>query len=113
MYIFEAQFNLKPDAVAEEMLRLFNELAVPIFRKIPGLISMSIYKYSVAGDNPPEWEYAWVEVWESKEAHGKAIGKYIGDVKNSELAKTGYYDKFLPMMEKYSMAFATPIASSK
>jgi hypothetical protein len=65
---------------------------VPIYRKIPGLRFNAFYKYSSAGDKPPEWDYVYVEVWDSKEAHDKAMGKYIGLGTESELAKTGYYE---------------------
>lgn len=113
MHIFEMQFKLKSQADEDEGLRLFKELAVPVFRKIPGLISVDFYKYSKVGEIPLEWDYVYVEVWESEEAHKKAEGKYIGIGTDSELAKTGYYDKAMPMMEKFAMAFATSIVSSK
>lgn len=113
MYIFELQYKLKPDADVGEGLRLYNDIAVPIYRKIPGLRFNAFYKYSSAGDKPPEWDYVYVEVWDSKEAHDKAMGKYIGLGTESELAKTGYYEKVMPMIEKSSMAFATLMASSK
>ena len=113
MYIFEFQHKLKSQADADEGIRLFKELAAPVFRKVPGLISVDIYKYSGVGSNPPEWDYVYVEVWESKEAHANARGKYIGMGTDSELARTGYYDKVMPMIEKSAMAFATPVVSSK
>ena len=113
MRIFELQYKLKSGADIEELLSLFNEIAVPIYRKIPGLISATIHKYSSAAGNPVEWDYVFVEVWESEEAHRAAVGKYIGINTGSELERTGYYDKVMPSIEKYSMAIATPIASSK
>jgi len=113
MHIFELQYKLKPDADVDEGLRLFNELAAPVFRKIPGLISVDVYKYEGVGDNTPEWDYVYIEVWESLEAHFNAMGKYIGVDSESELAKTGYYDQVLPTFAKYRMARALPIASIK
>lgn len=113
MYIFEMQYKLKPDADIDEGLRLYNEVAVPIYRKIPGLRFTAHYKYSGTGGEPPEWDRVYLEVWESKEAHDKAIGKYIGRTTPSELTKTGYYDKVMPMIGKYSNAFGTLLASSE
>jgi cobalamin biosynthesis Mg chelatase CobN len=113
MYVFELQYKVRSQADADEGIRLFKELAVPVFRCIPGLMSVDIYKYSKAGGNPPEWDYVYVEVWESKEAHANAMGRYIGVGTDSELARTGYYDKIMPMIEKSAMAFATPVVSSK
>ena len=113
MHIFELQFTVKPGIDDDEGIRLFNELAVPILRKIPGLISVGIYEYSPAGDNIPVWDYVYIEVWESEEAHASAMGKYIGVGSDSELAKTGYYDKIMPTIEKSSMARATLLASSE
>ena len=111
MYIFEYQYKVRSQADVDEGTRLFKELAVPVFRKVPGLISVDIYKYSGVGDNPPEWDYVYVEVWESKEAHDNA-NKDTG-FRDSELARTGYYDKIWPMIEKSAMAYATPFVSSK
>ena len=114
MWIFEAQFKLKPDADADEMMRLFKELAVPIYRKIPGCISASILKYTSDFGIPPEWDYAFIDVWESKEANEKAVKDgYIGLESNSQLARTGFYEKLQAMAEKSSMAFAEQVASSK
>ena len=111
MYIFEFQYKVRSQADVDEGTRLFKELAVPVFRKVPGLISVDIYKYSGAGNKLPEWDYVYVEVWESKEAHDKQ-GKYTG-FSDSELSRTGYYDKVMPMIEKSASAFATPVVSSK
>ena len=105
MFIYELQFTLKPDAKPEELLRLFNDVAAPRFRKIPGLTSVTIVKYTPAGSKPPGWEYAYVEVWESKEAH---------DSHSRDQAETAeLYAKFGAMVDKRSGAFATPVASTK
>jgi hypothetical protein len=114
MWIFEAQFKLKPDADAGEMLRLFEELAVPIYRKTPGCISAEIFKYTADFGIPPRWDYAFVDVWESKEANEKAVRDgYIGMESNSQLAKTGFYQKLQAMTEESSMGFAELVASTK
>ena len=113
MYIFEMQYKLKSDADVDEGRRLYNEVAAPIHRKIPGLRFTAHYEYSGTGDKPPEWDYVYLEVWESKEAHDKAMGKYIGRGTSGELAKKGYYEKVMPMVEKYSSAFGTLVASSE
>ena len=112
MYIFEMQFKLKSQADEDEGIRLFKELAVPILRKIQGLISVDFYKYSKVGENPLEWDYVYVEVWESEEAHRKA-DKYIGVGNGSEMDKTGYFEKAFSIVEKFISSFATQIASIK
>ena len=113
MRIYEAQFKLKPSANEDELLSQFNEVWVPLYRKIPGCISANIFKYSRAGDSGPEWDYAFVEVWESEEAHKKALSdKYIGS-QDSELGRTGAYDKIRAMMDKLSTANAALVASSE
>jgi quinol monooxygenase YgiN len=114
MWIFEAQFKLKPEADPAEMVKLFQQLAVPIYRKIPGCISANIFKYTTDFNIPSQWDYVFVDVWESKEANEKAVSDgYIGLESNSELAKTGFYQKLGAMAEKSSMQFAELIASSE
>ena len=105
MFIYELQFTLKPGTKPDELLRLFNDVAAPRFRKIPGLTSVTIVKYMPAGNKPPEWEYAYVEVWESREAHDSQAR---GQAETAEL-----YAKFGAMVDKRSGAFATPVASTK
>ena len=45
MFIYELQFTLKPGTKPDELLRLFNDVAAPRFRKIPGLTSVTIVKH--------------------------------------------------------------------
>jgi quinol monooxygenase YgiN len=114
MEIYESQFKLKPGVDNDEGIRLFKELAVPIYRKIPGCISATIFRYMPIGDTTPEWDGAFVEVWESKEAHDKALSdRYIGSGEDNELAKTGFYAKVGQMIEKSSDALAIPVASTR
>jgi len=42
MVINEFRYKLKPGADVDELLRLFNELALPVYSKIPGFISMGV-----------------------------------------------------------------------
>ena len=110
--IFEFQFKLKPNVCENEMLNLFNEAALPILRKIPGLISVYVIKYTATGlsGGTPEWDYVWIEVWESDEAHRKAWSdKYMGE--DSQLAQTGFYEAF-ESIEKAQSSLGTLIASS-
>jgi len=96
MQIFEFQFKLKPDADENEMLRLFKELAFPIYHQIPGCLSLNLVKYTATtlSGGTPEWDCAFVEVWESDETHRRALSdKYIG-LEDSQLANTGFYCKF-------------------
>ena len=113
MYIVELQYNVKPGADIDEGLRLYKEVALSIYRKTPGLRFNAIYKYESIGSESPEWDYVYLEVWESKEAHDKALGVYIGRGTNSELARTGYYEKILPMIGESSIVAATLLASSE
>ena len=113
MYIFEAQFKLKPDVDADEMFLLFSDLAVPIYRKIPGCISVNLLKYTGIDNRPPECDYAFIEVWESKEANGKAMSDRYIATEDSQLAQTGVYEEFRAMVDKTSMANATPVVSSQ
>jgi len=115
MCIVEVQFNLRPDTDAGEMARLFDELAVPIYRKIPGCISANVYKYEAIGDNrSPEYDYAFIEVWESKEANMKALSdKYIG-FDGSQLQNTGFYNKLGALVTGIEIAArALPLGSGK
>ncbi len=114
MEIYEYQYKLKPGADRNEGLRIFNELAVPIYRKIPGCISAIVFEYKpIPGPNPIKYDYVFFEVWESKEAHEKAFSdKYIGIGEDSELAKTGFYEKIGQMIEEYSHALGTSLAST-
>jgi quinol monooxygenase YgiN len=114
MCIIDFQFNLKSDVDANELSRLFDELAVPIYRKIPGCISANIYRLDPLGEmKPSEYSYAFIEVWEDTEANIKALNdRYIG-LGDSELKRTGFYDRFGEMIEEACAARAKPIASGK
>ena len=72
----------------------------------------AVYKYSSFDAEAPDWDYVYLEVWDSKEAHDKAFGTYIGQGTDSELAKTGYYEKIWPMIGENSMKAATELSSS-
>ena len=114
MEIYEEQFKLKPDADPDEGVRLFYELAVPIYRKIPGCVSATVFEYKPISPNPIEYDGVFVEVWESKEAHDKALSdKYIGPGEDNELAKTGFYEKIGQIVERSSCALAIPVASTR
>jgi hypothetical protein len=90
-------------------------LATLVYLKISGCISANIYKYEPIGDNrAPEYDYAFIEVWESKEANMKALSdKYIG-FGGSELQNTGFYDKLGTMITGVDIAArALPLGSGK
>lgn len=44
MVINEFRYKLKPDADVDELLCIFNELALPVYSKIPGFISMGVFR---------------------------------------------------------------------
>lgn len=113
MYIVEYQYKLKPNANAEEQLRILTELAAPVYRRIPGCISANIFEYKDSDDKKHEWEYVFVVVWESEEAAKKSMeDNYIGD-RDSELGKTGAPGKFLGMVEDGIVSYATLLAPTK
>ena len=79
------------------------------------IISASICKYEPIGDyGVPKYEYALIEVWESKEANLQALSdRYIG-LGDSELKRTGFYDKVGAMVTRIGIAVrALPLASTK
>lgn len=115
MVIQEFRIKLKLNVDVEEPLRLFNELAAPIYSKIPGCISIGIFRYEEfhGEQKSTDWDYAFITVWESKEAKSRAVenGTLNRDRKDSGLAKTGYYDKVMPMMERMEAVWHTPLTS--
>ena len=108
MYIYERQFTLKPGLEPDEMLQLLKEAGSRVYSGIPGLKSVSIFKYAPAGGNPLKGDYAVVEVWESEEAHrkGKTYEKWMDTEPDA-------VQKLLAMEQEYSDAFATLVASIK
>ena len=118
MFVYEFQYKLTPDADAEEMVRMVDELALPVFRRTPGCVSATLLKYkpyrNMAPDAELEWDYVFVVVWESEEAAMKALeDKYVGNAPDSQLTKTGIFEKFWPMMEKTFHIYATPVVSTR
>jgi quinol monooxygenase YgiN len=118
MFIYEFRYKLKPDADAEEMVHLVDELALPVFARSPGCISATLLKYKLHRTADPdaelEWDYVFVVVWESEEAATKALeGKYVGGAPDSQLTKTGIFEKFWPMTEKTFHINATTVISTK
>jgi hypothetical protein len=90
-------YRLKPGVDIADLSHVWDELAVPIIKKIPGLISIESYKCSTWDGSPSEWEYIYLETWENKDAHGKALGVYVGP--GSEIEKSGVYEKVFGMTE--------------
>jgi quinol monooxygenase YgiN len=104
MFIYTLLYKCKPDTDANEINRLYNELAIPIMMKLPGCISANIHKYLVWNDNISDWEYVYVELWENKEAYDMTfIDKHV------QVGKTGVYDKFFSIVEKSFGFYSTPI----
>ncbi|MBD3181189.1 hypothetical protein GF312_02785 [Candidatus Poribacteria bacterium] len=101
MYISFSQFSLKPDYSEEDVMKLFNESAIPIFRTIPGCVSYDLLKYLPDDTGTVRWEYAVMQVWESEEYRKKAVDEKKIGMADSELQRTGFYDKFRDMAENY------------
>ena len=61
MFTFTLLYKYKPGVDANELNRLYNELAIPIIRKTPGLISVNNYKYLKSLTHQittiPTWNY--------------------------------------------------------
>ena len=95
MYISEFKYNLKPGVDINELKRLWEEMGLPTYQKIPGLLYMTTLKYTEKGDHSaPEWDYVWLEVWKDKEALDNAH-------RNDLFSGAGaWYEKFLGMVEK-------------
>jgi len=114
MHISEFRYKLKPSVDHNELLSMYDELVAPICRKIPGFLSATFCKYSGTGGSEPEWDYVYVETWESKEALDKALKDGIlGPKPDTEVYKTGFLQKAFSMMEKYSFARASSVYSLK
>ena len=101
MFISFAQFSPKPDVSEEEVESLFNDIAIPLFRSIPGCISYDLLKYLPDDTGTVQWDYAVMQVWESEEYRNKAIEDKIIGMGDSELNKKGFFNKFNEMMENY------------
>ena len=115
MYIYEMHYNLKPGTDTDELIRMFDELAVPVCRKIPGFLFCTIYQCSVRSeDKSPEWDYLYIEAWENKEVYDKAMkDKLIGPAPGTEIYKTGFAEKFMSVLAESSSVWATSIYASK
>ena len=101
MYTFTFLYKCKPGSDIGEIASWFGEMAVPIYQTIPGVISIEGYKYLPMDNSEPEYDFIYVEVWDSKEAHDKAeADKIIGMSPDSQVAKTGLYDKMFSVIEK-------------
>ena len=74
MFQFILLYKFKPGINIDEVNRMYNELAIPIFRKTPGFVSVGIYnvyKHFMWGHSEPGWnyDYACVQLWENKEIY--------------------------------------------
>ena len=84
MFIFEYRQKLKPGG--DLYISDFKEVSIPVYQKLPGFISVGVYKYEPVeqwGQTETEWDYVFVEVWESKEAQEK-----LNPLKGSICART-------------------------
>jgi hypothetical protein len=112
MFVNQIFYNIKSGVDTSETDRLWEEIANPIYKKIPGLLSIYTLKCTGSSENESsfKWDYVFVEVWESEEAAKNALGKFIG-FGDSELGRTGIYDKVLATFDKYVL-FSFEVISS-
>jgi quinol monooxygenase YgiN len=113
MFTFTLLFKFKPGTDVAEIQRLFSETMMQALPAVPGLISFKVYKYeglsqnaTVAWQETTEWEWVFVETWDSKESHDKAsMGKVLGP--DGSVARSGFYEKFNSAIEKSFGFYAT------
>ena len=112
MFVNQTFYNIKSGVDTSETERLWEEIANPIFKKIPGLLSTYTLKCTGSPGNESsfKWDYVFVEVWESEEAAKNALGKFIG-FGDSELGRTGIYEKVLATFDKYVLLSFEVISS--
>ena len=115
MFVNQIFYNIKSGVDTSETDRLWEEIAIPIYKKIPGLLATYTLKCTgVSGlpgtDSSFKWDYVFVEVWESEEAIKNALGKFTG-FGDSELGRTGIYEKVLATFDKYVL-FSFEVISS-
>ena len=101
MFIIFEQFDIKADYTEEDVLKLFNETAIPIHRSLPGCISYDLLRYVPDGTGTVRWGYCIMTVWESQEYLKKA--RQDGKIRrwNSDLQETGFFEKFIDMRINY------------
>jgi len=113
MFTFTLLFKFKPGTDVAEIQRLFSETMMQALPAVPGLISFKVYKYegwsqnaTVAWQETTEWEWVFVETWDSKESYDKAsMGKVLGP--DGSVARSGFYEKFSSAIEKSFGFYAT------
>jgi hypothetical protein len=109
MFIFVVNFKIKPGVTEKDIISLHDDVAAPIYSKIPGCKGTYVLKYTGVGDEKPEWDYAAVEVWESKEANEKAAKE--ANLFDDQLERKNFFDKFWSIVDKSSASHAFPLAS--
>jgi hypothetical protein len=112
MFIVQIFYNVKSGVDTSETDHLWKEIAYPIYKKIPGLLSIYTLKCTDSSETESshKWDYVFVEVWESKEANRNALGKFLGPG-DSELGRTGVYEKVLATFDKSIISFFEVISS--
>ncbi|MBD3181190.1 hypothetical protein GF312_02790 [Candidatus Poribacteria bacterium] len=101
MFVIFFQFSPKPGYSDKDVMKLYNESAISMYRSCPGCISFELMKYIPDGTGTIRWDYATMEVWESEEHRKKAEEEKKIGIQDSELADTGFYTKFGEMMDKW------------
>ena len=73
MYVTTVQFKLKPGVEHSEAIDHFNNIMVPVYREFPACIGVRLFRYIWSWDDEQQdWDYAFVEVWENREAVDQA-----------------------------------------
>jgi hypothetical protein len=57
MFIFVVNFKTKSGVTENDLIRLHNEIAAPIYSKTIGCKGTYLIKYTGRGDESPEWDY--------------------------------------------------------
>ena len=110
MFLFVFNFKVKSGVAEDDLISLNDDITAPIYSKTPGCKGTYLLKYSDVGNEVHEWDYAGIEIWESREANESAMKETNSYI--DQLRQAGYYDKLFAMVEKSSMSNAIPLATS-
>ena len=121
MYTFTFLFKYRPGTDIGELQRLFSETAAPELSTVPGLITFEVHQYegysrdvTVNWQGTTEWEWVYIEKWDSKESHDTASANAKVNAANTDrkVTEPGFYEKFNAAIEK-SFGFYTTVVFAK
>ena len=117
MFTFTLLYKFKPGIAIGELQRLFSETVAPELSTVPGLITFEVHQYEGCSEDATvdcqgttEWEWVYIEKWDSKESHdtANAIAKVNAVKPDRKITEPGFYEKFNAALEK-SFGFYTTV----